>query len=129
MGLMIRKARRRRKRKYEFDDAADLLVFHIRQHALFVYARIMIQRGSCVGVSHAVGHVMLVKISGCKSQWPQGRVLAAVAHYRFCPRQVDKRKFACRARTSLTTNGTARCLGSRNMQSTSDKKARANSTA
>ena len=73
MGLMIRKARRRRKRKYEFDDAADLLVFHIRQHALFVYARIMLQRGSCVGVSHAVGHVMLVKISGCKSQWPQGR--------------------------------------------------------
>ncbi len=81
MGLMIRKARRRRKRKYEFDDAADLLVFHIRQHALFVYARIIIQRGSCVGVSHAVG---------CSSKFldanPNGLrvgVLAAVAHYRF----------------------------------------------
>jgi hypothetical protein len=48
-------------------------------------------------------------------------VLAAVAHY--------KREFACRARTSLTTKDAARCLGSRNMQSTSDKKARANSTA
>ena len=73
MGLMIRKARRRRQRKYEFDGAADLLVFHFGRHALFVYARIMLQRGSCVGVSDAVGHVMLVKNSGCKSQCPQGR--------------------------------------------------------
>jgi hypothetical protein len=50
---MIRKARRRRQRKYEFDGAADLLVFHFGLHALFLYARIMLQRGFCVGVSHA----------------------------------------------------------------------------
>ena len=60
-------------RNYGFSDAADLFVFISGYTASFVYARIMLQRGSCVGVSHAVGHVMLVKISGCKSQCPQGR--------------------------------------------------------
>ena len=117
---MIREAPRRRQRKYEF-EGGPICSSLFRATRLI---RLCADRASarfCVDVFLAAGHVVLVKISGCKSQCLRVGVLAAVAHY--------KREFACRARTSLTTKDAARCLGSRNMQSTSDKKARANSTA
>ena len=83
MGLMIWKARRRRQRKYEFDGAADLLVFHFGLHALFVYARIMLQRGP-VSVSP------MRWATSCSSKFLDANpnalrvgVLTAVAHYRF----------------------------------------------
>ena len=85
MGLIIRKARRRRQRKYEFDGAADLLVFHFGLHALFVYARIMLQRGpvSVSPMRWATSCSSKILDLDANPNALRVGVLAAVAHYRF----------------------------------------------
>ena len=80
MGLIIRKARRRRQRKYEFDGAADLLYFHFGLHSFM--------RGSCFSVG-PVSMSPMRSATSCSSKFLDAnpnalRVgVAAVAHYRF----------------------------------------------